>query len=268
MDSSLGIAIFLCDITGKMAEPWLAAGYDTILVDPQHPVGITKELTISGATITKIGHVIDHPTCWAVLRAAIKTGRVVFVMGSPPCTDVAVSGAKHFEAKRLRDPHFQTKAALVAEQCRVIGLLSGAPWAFENPVSVFGTIFGQAQHSFHPWEFTVIWAHDNYTKNTQLWTSNDFVMPAPQVHPSVAEAIALVKAACGRFVPKPKALEKLGETPLIIDWYPDDRIHKCAPGDDRANFRSATPMGFSIATFEANRPDKPRPCTKSQHSLF
>lgn len=35
---------------------------------------------------------------------------------------------------------------------------------------------------------------------------------------------------------------------------PDDRIHKATPGDDRANFRSATSMGFSRATFMANRP--------------
>lgn len=33
---------------------------------------------------------------------------------------------------------------------------------------------------------------------------------------------------------------------------PDDRIHKCAPGPDRANIRSATPMGFARACFEAN----------------
>lgn len=33
---------------------------------------------------------------------------------------------------------------------------------------------------------------------------------------------------------------------------PDDRIHKAAPGPDRANFRSATPMGFARAVFRAN----------------
>lgn len=35
---------------------------------------------------------------------------------------------------------------------------------------------------------------------------------------------------------------------------PDDRIHKCAPGPDRQNFRSATPMGFARAVFQANAP--------------
>lgn len=34
---------------------------------------------------------------------------------------------------------------------------------------------------------------------------------------------------------------------------PDDRIHKAPPGPNRANFRSATPTGFSQAVFESNR---------------
>ena len=33
---------------------------------------------------------------------------------------------------------------------------------------------------------------------------------------------------------------------------PYDRIHKAAPGPDRANYRSATPMGFARAVFKAN----------------
>lgn len=43
------------------------------------------------------------------------------------------------------------------------------------------------------------------------------------------------------------------------DWSlgePDDRIHKAPPGPARADFRSATPMGFARAVFEANRPDR------------
>lgn len=38
---------------------------------------------------------------------------------------------------------------------------------------------------------------------------------------------------------------------------PDDRIHKCPPSAERANIRSATPRGFALAVFEANRPRVP-----------
>lgn len=77
----------------------------------------------------------------------------------------------------------------------------------------------------------------------------------------VRKAVDYVISVAGKFVAKPKALELLAErnassddVQLVKDWYPDDRIHKAAPGDDRANFRSATPRGFAQACFEANAP--------------
>jgi hypothetical protein len=248
------IAIFLCDITGKMAEPWVAAGYHCVLVDPQHPTGIHTD-----GLVTRIGDIIIG--CTDYLGALIRTGRVVFVMGFPPCTDVAVSGSLHFEKKRQKDPHFQAKAALVAEQCRMTGMLSGVPWAFENPVSVFSSIFGESNHGFHPWWFTGICLNDNYTKNTRLWVGGGFAMPNNDVHPSVQQSVDFVTAKCGRMFAKPKAIEMLSkmgasdeEIQMVRDWYPDDRIHKAAPGDERANFRSATPSGFAMAVYLANAP--------------
>ncbi|WP_205884885.1 hypothetical protein [Pseudomonas syringae] len=41
---------------------------------------------------------------------------------------------------------------------------------FENPVSVFSSIFGKPQSTFHPYHFTALSIHDNYTKNTCLWS--------------------------------------------------------------------------------------------------
>lgn len=214
-----GVAIFLCDLTGNMADPWLQAGYDAVLVDPQHS-GYSCVRHSGGGTLEKL------PV--TVLEAAMRIGeilrnrRVVFVAGFPPCTDVAVSGARWFEDKAKADKHFQTKAALVAEQCRMIGALSGAPWMFENPISVFSSIFGKPDYTFHPWHFSALCADDNYTKATCLWAGGGFVMPERQ-------SDAWLGA-------------------------PDDRIHKAAPGADRANFRSATPMGFALAVYEANAP--------------
>lgn len=245
-----GTAIFLCNLTMNMAQPWVDAGYRVVLVDPQHPVSDMRGMVerISGTALDALPR----------LGEIIRRERVVFVFGFPPCTDVTVAGARHFASKLAADPHIQTKAALVAEQCRVLGMLAGCPWGFENPVSVFSSIFGKAQHSFHPWQFTGLCLADNYTKNTQLWTGGGFVMPEYQVLPAVAYAIKLVVAKFGRMVAKPKALEHFGKGSFVELWYPDDRIHKAAPGPDRANFRSATPRGFAIANFEANRPDRLR----------
>ncbi len=207
------VAIFLCNLTMAMPQPWLDAGYHVVLVDPQHPAGIHTE-----GRITRIGAVITD--CLDYLGALIRSGRVAFVAGFPPCTDVSLSGTRWWAAKFLADRYFQAKAAIVAEQCRMIGALSGARWIFENPKSAFSRIFGAPQYKFHPHQYTGYCADDNYTKDTWLWTGGGFVMPEPFV-------------LAGLFAP-------------------DDRIHKCPPGDERGNIRSATPVGFSIAVFRAN----------------
>lgn len=209
------IAIFLCDITGVMAKPWVEAGYEAILVDPQHPDGVTVE-----GLVTKVGHIIDHAVTWSVLRKAIQTGRVAFVAGFPPCTDLAVSGARWFQAKRDADPAVQFKAMQVVWQCQSIGEMSGAPWFLENPVSQISSLWRKPDHSFNPHDFTGYCANDNYTKKTCLWVGGGFIMPAPFRD------------------------EALGA--------PDNRIHQAPPGPDRANFRSATPEGFARAVFLAN----------------
>ncbi|MND38621.1 hypothetical protein D3C76_47730 [compost metagenome] len=246
---SLGIVISFCDLTGVMVEPWVNSGYEAILVDPQHPSGVHVD-----GLVTRIGHIIDHTETWRVVRRAIQSGRVVAVFGFPPCTDVAVSGSRWFAAKREEDPFFQSKAALVAEQCRVIGQLSGVSWCFENPVSVFSSIFGKPQHTFHPYKFTGYCGDDNYTKQTCLWSGGGFVMPDEFMHESVAEAIGLVVAEFGRLVPKNKAVAAFPHDELIGTWYPDNRIHACPPSEERANIRSATPRGFALAVHLANAP--------------
>ena len=242
-----------------MAEPWVGHGYDVILVDPQHPEGVTIETAELGNTISRVGYVIEHPETWRVLRNAMRLSRVVFVAGFPPCTDVAVCGTKNFARKFDEDRHFQAKAALVAEQCRVIGQLSGAPWFFENPISVFSSIFGKPDHIFSPYQFTEFCADDNYFKSTCLWTGGGFRMPEQAIEPVVKAAVDLVLSRIGKLPSDKKKLMVVHAdkfTAAEIDWinnyYPDDRIHKAAPGADRANFRSATPRGFSRAVFWAN----------------
>lgn len=204
--------ILLCNLTDAMAEPWVAAGYRVLMVDPQHLFVTTDGL------VTRFGGTIVE--AMPTIGELIRSNRVAFVAGFPPCTDVAVSGARWFGAKRKEDPWFQAKAAIVAEQCRTIGAVSGAPWMWENPVSVFTAIFGEANHTFDPCDFTGYCADDNYTKKTCLRTGGGFVMPKP--------------------------FRDLTLGP------PDDRIFKAPPGPDRANFRSAFPLGFCRAVFLAN----------------
>jgi hypothetical protein len=221
-ESGRPLVISLCDLTGHAVRPWVDAGYDALLVDPQH-VEISSEKSPSGATIWKLPYTVEE--AGAVLGEAIRTRVIAIVFGWPPCTDMAVSGARWFEKKRQADPMFQAKAVMVAEQCRMVGVLSGAPYLVENPVSVLASAFGKPSHTFNPHDFTAYEPNDHYTKKTCLWTGNGFVMPAP---------LRIYSRRWGK---------------------PDNRIHAAPPGPERANFRSATPMGFARAVFAANHRD-------------
>ena len=202
----------LCDLTGIMAVPWVEHGYRAVLVDPQH--GFSRE----EGSVVKLAL-----TVWEAMPYIgdlVRGNRVAFVAAFPPCTDMAVSGARWFDRKQRADPLFQAKAVDVAEQCRIVGKLSGAPYFVENPVSVLSGVFGHPDYTFHPFQFTRWCAADNYRKRTCLWVGNGFVMPPPRPDMSLGD--------------------------------PDDRIHKCPPGKDRANFRSRTPLGFARAVFDSN----------------
>lgn len=81
------------------------------------------------------------------------------MIACPPCDHLAVSGAKHFEAKRA-DGRQQAALEFVAE-------LMDAPIpriAIENPVSVISTYIRKPDQMIQPWEFG-----DRATKRTCLW---------------------------------------------------------------------------------------------------
>ena len=229
-----GVIICLCDLTGLFASPWLDAGYDAVLVDPQHE-GYSLTQHIGGGSIEKLPMTIIEAA--QRLGDLLRGRNVVFVAGFPPCTDVAVSGAAWFESKAGKDKHFQTRAALIAEQCRMVGELSGAPWFFENPVSVFSSIFGAPNHAFHPYEYggylpehdvhptypDYIAPRDAYPKKTCLWVGGGFVMPEFKAVPYEGQYSV--------------QHTKLGGKSLKTK-----------------NIRSATPRGFAVAVFQANAP--------------
>ncbi len=207
-------AVFLFDVSGIMAKPWLDAGYECYCVDLQHPPAYaTGGVTTEGRL---------HKTHWDLTKpwlCPVDRARIAFVAAFPPCDHLAVSGARWFAGKGLRRLAVSVEMfATAAEFCE----WAGAPYLIENPVSNIASHWRKADHTFSPHYFTGYNLDDNYTKKTCLWTGGGFVMPTES------------------------RAEGLGE--------PDDRIHKCQPGPERHNIRSATPLGFAMAVFEANAP--------------
>lgn len=148
---------------------------------------------------------------------------VAFVAAFPPCDHLAVSGARWFAGKGLGKLAYSIQLfQRAAHWCEWFE----APYMIENPVSTISSYWRKPDHIFHPWQFNGFCRDDHYTKKTCLWTGNGFVMPEWKLDVSL------------------DGIE------------PDNRIHAAPPSDDRADFRSATPRGFSQAVFKANWTDK------------
>lgn len=208
------IVVFLFTKNTTAAKPWLDAGYECWLLDNQHPEAY------SNGGITEVGDKLRlvHADLTRVWLPPFDKRRIAFVFAFPPCDHLAVSGSRWFKGKGLRLlARSIDMFATAAEFCT----WSGADYLIENPVSNIASHWRKSDYRCHPHHFTRYCEDDNYTKLTCLWVSDGFIMP------EIAEA------------------EGLGE--------PDDRIHKAAPGSGRKDFRSATPLGFAKAVFEANR---------------
>lgn len=225
------VIVCLADVTGIMAAPWVRNGYRAVLVDPQHPEGVTED-----GRIIRVGRVVDHPETWDVLRWA--QTRAVFLAGFPVCTNLAVSGTAHWRRKREADPDFQERSMQLVHECRVIGEMLGVPYFFENPVSVISSIYRKPDFIFSPSDYggylpktdvhpvypDYYPPRDAYGKKTCLWVGNGFRMPAKKPVP-LAEGQTDGQGSS-------KAHNKLGGT-----------------SDKTKNVRSATPRGFAEAVY-------------------
>lgn len=196
--------LLLCNLTDNMAEPWIAAGYTVVMVDLQHPAGLTRN-----------GNVIRYGC--NILEFIPPRLNYVAAFAFPPCTDLAVSGARWFPAKGLKS---LANALLLVDKCRELCEWTGAPWWLENPVSTISTYWRKPDFMFDPCDYAGYLddpTPEAYTKRTCLWAGGGFEMPPP------------------------KRVE-----PVL-----GSKMHKLPPSAERANIRSITPKGFAMAVFLA-----------------
>ena len=240
------VIICLCDITGIFGKDFADAGFKVILVDPQH------EVTRFHGNYYKIADTVEGSINKII--SYCKGKDVKFLASFPPCTDLAVSGAAHFESKRLKDPHFQAKAFQVVTQCAMLGEFFQVPYFVENPVSVLSSMWRKPDFSFHPYEYggylpeddihpeypDYILPRDSYAKKTCLWTGGGFSMPIKKP----------VNLTGSKGQGQSDAHNKLGGKSLKTK-----------------NIRSATPRGFSKAVFEMYSKDKKNAVHVNTHQL-
>lgn len=134
-----------------------------------------------------------------------------------PCTDSSVSGARHFEAKRMDGRYYASNALWMRGWRRAAHIPAVC---FEHPVSVISTLFRKPDQVIQPWMF----GHYE-TKATCLWLRG--LPPLVPTYRSPEECREALRLPAG--------------TPL------GDRIHKMAPGPNRARDRSETFLGIAKA---------------------
>lgn len=202
----------LCDRTGVMVQPWAEAGYPCTIVDVQHPAGSGEWFglpTDHPVGITRVGADV---TDWL---PPLDTYAIVFAF--PPCTHLAVSGARWWRDKGLGA---LIEGLRLVEACRRIAEWSGAPWMLENPVGSLSSYWRDPDWMFDPAEYAGYddGAEDLYTKRTCLWVGAGFQIPPKRPMEAVQGS----------------------------------KFHLLSPGAGRADERSVTPKGFARAVFEAN----------------
>jgi hypothetical protein len=183
------VIISLCDMTGNMVRPWAEAGHSCLCLDLGHSIRADR---VEGNVTYR----------WADVRSLTPSDLPIpgIIFAAPPCTHLAVSGARDFAKKGLRA---LIDALEVVEACRKLAEWYGCPWMLENPVSRLSTCWRKPDFTFDPCDFG-----DPYTKKTCLWVGNGFVMPPKQrVEPTLGSAMHLM-------APTDDRASRRAETPM------------------------------------------------------
>lgn len=134
--------LIACEYSGAVRDAFRALGHDAISCDllptdapGPHYQGDVRDL-------------LDYP--------------FDLLIAHPPCTHLSVSGARHFEEKRL-DGRQQASASFFLNLARA----SIQHVAIENPVCVMSSLWRKPDQVIQPWQF----GHGE-TKATCLWLKN------------------------------------------------------------------------------------------------
>lgn len=131
--------LIACEYSGVVRDAFLGGGHEAMSCDllPTDAPGPHYQ--------GDVRDVLDYP--WDLMIA------------HPPCTNLSVSGAKHFQAKRM-DGRQQTSASFFMMLTKV----DIPKIAIENPICIMSSLYRKPDQVVQPWMF----GHGE-TKATSLW---------------------------------------------------------------------------------------------------
>lgn len=196
------VVLSFFDRTGAWSQPWEDAGYQVYRFDIQTDAEVGDVNNFGAGFFGDIFGDFEGLDIYAILAAC-------------PCTDFAVSGARHFAAKDA-DGRTEQSIELVHQTLRAIEYFRPTVWAIENPVGRIETLAGLPRWrlSFDPCNLG-----DPYTKRTLIWGRFNADLPVAPVEPTEGS-----------------------------------KMHTQYGGRSLAtkNARSVTPVGFAYGFFVAN----------------
>lgn len=134
--------LIACEYSGVVRDSFLGGGHEAMSCDllPTEVPGPHYQ--------GDVRDVLDYP--WDLMIA------------HPPCTDLSVSGARHFESKRI-DGRQQASASffMMLAKCDIPRI------AIENPICIMSSLWKKPNQVIQPWMF----GHGE-TKATCLWLKN------------------------------------------------------------------------------------------------
>jgi site-specific DNA-cytosine methylase len=199
--------ISLFDLTGTWSKPYRDNGYDVIQVDIQLGYDILK---------------------WDYKQ--VDKNSVYGILNASPCTDFAISGARHF-AKKDSNGQTENSIKVARKGLEIIDYFKPEFWVLENPMTRIHKLIpeiGPVKFKFNPCDFAGYLPEDlqdteRYNKAT--WLFGNFNDPIK------------------------KRIDPLHKDSPI--WKQNEH-HKKPKGMSLQNWRSKTPEGFAIAFYEAN----------------
>lgn len=167
-----------CEESQEVCKAFRARGHEAYSCDIQEPSGGHPEWHILGDALKAIkgGQVVTMD------GVTHDVGKLDLLIAHPPCTHLAVSGARWFtEGKKPLSLRFEAAAFFMKFAETDIQRI-----AIENPVCVMSTLYRKPDQIINPWQF----GHPEQ-KKTCLWLKNlpglietdnvyDYMMTLPQ----------------------------------------------------------------------------------------
>lgn len=214
-------ALVACEESQAVCKALLEKGYNAFSCDIQPCSGGRPDRHIQGDVLPLLNGNCEFETMDGQTHTI--DGKWDLIIAHPPCTDLAVSGARHFARKRAdgsqqRSINFFLEFTTV--DCDHV--------AIENPVCIMSTIYRKPDQIIHPF-----WFGHHYRKSTCLWLKG-----LPKLNPTN--------------MVDPGEFDKNGFSMNFATRYATDDNGKILSWKDprTAKARSKTPKGFAKAMAE------------------